>query len=206
MVYSKMINSCKILKPFSKSHIYINEGVSTKMKFKSTFLIVFLLFCISLIGCTQADKINGKQIGKELKNVLPKPDNILIYSNGNTKELGKDSSEYKKVVQLTEKRFHDNLSTVKDIIDDSTMNGIRKDGLGIEFLYNNQQELSIKGDGFQPFKYYKIYFQLTSQKYGNSQGSMVHTLQYGDKEHYKGCSRGPLKYSKELVRLVEGLE
>lgn len=176
------------------------------MKFKSSFLIVFLLFCISLIGCTQTDKINGNQIGKELKSVLPTPDKILIYSNGNTKELDKDSSEYKKVVQLTEKRFHNKLSTATDIIDDSTINDMRKDGLGIEFLYNNEQELSIKGDGFQPFKYYKLYFQLTSEKYGNSQGSTVHTLQYGDKEHYKGCSRGPLKYSEELVKLVEGLK
>lgn len=175
------------------------------MKFKSIFLIALVLFFISFMGCIQTDKINGKQIGKGLKSVLPKPDKILIYSNGNTKELDKDSSEYKKVVQLTEKRFHDKLSTAKDIIEDSTMNDIRKDGLGIEFLYDNEQELSIKGNGFQPFKYYKLYFQLTSKKAGNSQGSMVHTLQYGDKEHYKDCSRGPLKYSEKLVSLLEGL-
>lgn len=175
------------------------------MRFKSIFLIALVLFFISFIVYTQTDKINGKQIGKGLKSVLPKPDKTLIYSNGNTKELDKDSSEYKKVVQLTEKRFHDKLSTAKDIIEDSTMNDIRKDGLGIEFLYDNEQELSIKGDGFQPFKYYKLYFQLTSEKSGNSQGSIVHTLQYGDKEHYKDSSRGPLKYSEELVSLVESL-
>ena len=134
------------------------------------------------------------------------PDKILIHSNGTTKELHKDSSEYKKVVQLTEKRFHDKLSTAQDFIDDSTMDGIKKDGLGIEFLYKKEQELSIKGDGFKPFKYYMLYFQLKSDENGNSQGSMVHTLQYGDKDHYKDSSRGPLKYSEELVKLVEGLK
>lgn len=162
-----------------------------------------LIFCISLVGCTQSDKVNGKQIGKELKNILLAPDRIIIYSNGNSKELDKNSSEYKKVVELTEKRFHDKISTALDIIDDSVITGIRKDGLGMEFIYSNEQELTIKADGFQPFKYYKLYFQLTSQKYGSSQGSTVHTFQYGDKEHYKDSSRGPLKYSEELVKVVE---
>lgn len=53
---------------------------------------------------------------------------------------------------------------VKDIIDDSIVDGIRKDGLGMEFIYSDEQELHIKGDGFQPFKYYKLYFSLTSQR------------------------------------------
>lgn len=176
------------------------------MKLRIVSLLMVLIFCISLVGCTQSDKINGKQIGKELKNVLQTPDKIVIYSNVGSKELDKNSSEFKKLVELTENRFHDKLSTVQDIIDDSTMSDIRKDGLGIEFLYNNEQEIAIKGDGFQSFKYYKLYFQLTSQKYDSSQGSTVHTLQYADKDHYKDCSRGPLKYSEKLVKLVEDLE
>lgn len=184
------------------------------MKVKSSFLIIILILCIFFVGCTQTDEvsgsetdeINGTNIGNELKNVLPAPDKILIYSNGNTKELYKDSSEYKKVLQLTEKRFHDKICSCQDFINDSIMKGIRKDGLGIEFLYNKEQELSIKGDDFQPFKYYKLYFQLTSEEYGDEQGSPVHTLQYGDKKHYKRFSRGPLKYSEQLVKLVKDLK
>lgn len=185
-------------------HIYY-RGVNAKMKFKSSFLIVFLFLCISFIGCEQIDKISGEPIGREIKNALPTPDKILIYSNGNIKEVDKYSSEYTKIVELTKKRFHKKIFICKDIIDDSGMEYLRKDGLGIELLYNNEQELSIKSGGLQPFKYYKLYFQLTSQKYGSSQGSMVHTFQYGDKKHYKDCSRGPLKYSEELVKLVEGM-
>lgn len=185
-------------------YIFI-KGVGVFMKLRLASTIIFLLFCISLVGCTQADKINGKQIGKQIKNVLPTPDKIIIYSSGGAKELDKKTPEYKKVLELTEKRFHDKISTALDIINDSTMEDIRKDGLGMEFIYSNEQELSIKGDGFQPFKYNKLYFQLTSQKAGNSQGSMVHTLQYGDNEHYKDSSRGPLKYSEELIKLIESL-
>lgn len=184
------------------------------MKFKSSLLIIILILCVFFVGCTkndeisgnEADNINGTNIGNELKNVLPAPDKILIYSNGKTKKLDKNSSEYKKVVQLTEKRFHDKICSCQDIINDSIMKFMRRDGLGIEFLYNKEQELSIKNKGFEPFKYYKLYFQLTSEKYGNEQGSMVHTLQYGDKKHYKNFSRGPLKYSEKLVKLVKELK
>ncbi|MDD7794150.1 hypothetical protein [Clostridium sp. 'White wine YQ'] len=178
------------------------------MKLKITSLLIVFVFCISFIGCTksQSDKINGKQIGKPLENALSTPDKIIIYNNNTSKVLDKTNSDFKKIVDLTNSRFHNKLSTAKDIIDDTTMESIKKDGLGMEFIYYNEQDLSIKGDGFQPFNYHKLYFQLTSEKYGNEQGSSVHTLQYGDKDHYKDCSRGPLKYSEELVTTVENLK
>jgi hypothetical protein len=65
--------------------------------------------------------------------------------------------------------------------------------------------LAIKEDGLTPFKYNKLYFQLTSEKYGDGQGSPVHTVIHGDKDQYKGSSNGTLKYSKELVDLVKGM-
>jgi len=113
------------------------------MKLRLVSLFIVLLFCISLVGCIQVDKINVKQIGKELKNVLQTPDKIIIFSNVGSKELDKNSSEFKKIIELTQKRFHDKVSTTQDIIDDSTMSGIRKDGSGIEFLYNNETVLSL---------------------------------------------------------------
>jgi hypothetical protein len=161
---------------------------------------------MTFVGCSQSDKINGKQIGKLIENVLSMPDKIIISNNNTSKELDKTNSDFKKIVELTNSRFHSKLSTSLDIIDDETMESIRKDGLGMEFIYSNEQNFSIKGDGFQPFKYYKLYFQLTSEKYGNEQGSTVHTMQYGDNNHYKDCSRGPLKYSEELIKIVENLK
>ncbi|WP_238886250.1 hypothetical protein [Clostridium sp. YIM B02551] len=176
------------------------------MKLKFTSLIMFFMLCMSFVGCTQSDKINGEQIGKNIENALSIPDKIIIYNKNTPKELNKTNSEFKKIVDLTNSRFHSKLSTSQDIIDDTIMENIQKDGLGMEFIYSNEQKLSINGDGFQPFKYHKLYFQLTSEKYGNGQGSSVHTLQYGDKNHYKDCSRGPLRYSEELIKIVENLK
>lgn len=173
-----------------------------------TFLLLFIssVFCLSLIGCSQSDTINGKQLGKPLRNVLSIPDRIILYNQGTQKEIDKSSDNFKKILDLTNKRFHDKLSTARDIIDDNGVGAMNKDGIGLEFIYDEVKELSIKGDGFQPFKYNKLYFQITSDKSGNAQGSRVHTLQYGDSQHYKGSSRGPLKYLEELVNLVTSIQ
>lgn len=176
------------------------------MKFKFFSLATILIFCMGFMACTQADKINGKQIGKVLQNTLAAPEKIVIYDKGSTKEISISNAQFNKIVELTNKRFHDKLSTASDVINDSTMGDIRKDGLGIEFFYSSEQQLAIEGDGFKAFKYNKLYFQLTSDRSGNKYGSSVHTLQYGDKEHYMDCSRGPLKYSQELIKIVEGLK
>lgn len=176
------------------------------MKLRQSIVIFIVLFCISLVGCQQSDKVNSKEIGKSIGTVLSRPDKIIIYNKEKSKELDNNDVKFDKIVELTNKRFHDKLSTALDVIDESNSTTIVRDGLGIEFIYSNEQELSIKGDGFTPFKYNRLYFQLTSEKYGDSQGSPVHTFIHGDTNHYKGSSNGPLIYSKELVNLVKEIK
>lgn len=60
---------------------------------------------ITIIGCTQTDKINEKQMGKKLKDILPTPDKILIYSNGGTKELDKIALNIRRSYNLLKKDF-----------------------------------------------------------------------------------------------------
>lgn len=175
------------------------------MKFKRFIVIIFFIFCFSLTGCQQSDEFNAKAIGEPIGTVLSTPDKIIIYNKEKSKELDKNDSRFGKIVELTNKRFHDKLSTNLDIIDESNSTSINRDGYGIEFIYSNEYELSIKSDGFTSFKYNRLYFQLTSEKYGDSQGSPVHSFIHGDKDHYKGSSNGPLKFSKELVDLVKGI-
>jgi hypothetical protein len=175
------------------------------------FLLLITAFSLIPFGCahseiTNEDKIYGIQIGKELKNVLTPPDKIILYAYGTQKEIEKSDPRFAQIVDMTNKRFHNKLSTAKDMIDDEAMEHLRKDGLGVEFIYFNQRDMSIKGDGFQPFKYYKLYFQLTSQKSGYEQGSKVHTFQHAEKDGYTEYSRGPLKYSEELVNLVKDIK
>ena len=167
------------------------------MKLKLTLILMLFIFCLSLIGCDQSNK----------RKVLAVPDKIMINNEGKLKELDKTNSQFKKIVELTNSRFGNNLSRALDIIDDTIMeNSIYKDGLGIEFIYNNEQALSIGGNGASAIKYYKLYFQLTSKKYGGSQGSTVYAFQYGDKEHYKDSSRGTIGGPEELVTLVKNLK
>lgn len=176
------------------------------MKLRKYTIIIFILFCFSLTGCQQPDKVIGKEIGKPIGTVLSNPDKIIIHDKEKAKELDKNDERFDKIVEMTNKRFHSKLSTALDIIDESSSTNVIRDGLGVEFIYNNEQELSINGDGFTPFNYNKLYFQLTSEKYGDSQGSPVHYLVHGDKYRYKGSSNGPLKYSKELIDLVKGMQ
>lgn len=168
------------------------------MKFKLSVLIGIFVLIMSLAGCSTA--------GKNKSSILPEPDKIIIYNNGTEiKKLDKNSTEFNKLFELTNSRFNNKLSTATDIIDEHAMSMIKEDGLGLEFVYSSEQNMNIKGDGFTPFKYYRLYFQITSKTYGNNMGSTVHSFQHGDKDQYLEYSRGPLKYSEELVKEVQKL-
>lgn len=188
--------------------IIVIERMCRIMKLKKLIIVLILLLCGSFVGCSTDDEINGNLIGKPIGNVLAEPDRIIIYSKGTAvKKLDKNSSELKKLVNLTSSRFHSKLSTAKDIINEDIMTRKKADGLGIEFIYSREQYMDLKGYnyGFVPFKYYRLYFQITSKTYGNSPSSDVHTFQHGDKYRYSEYSRGSLKYSDELVQEVENL-
>lgn len=172
------------------------------MKQKLSILLMFFISGIFLVSCTQSAKTNSDQ--REI--ILSMPDKIIIYNENNTKkELNSSDSQFKKIVELTNNRFESKLSIVKDIIDNTTMKDIFNDGLGIEFIYSTEQELSIDTADIEPIKFHKLYFQLSSKKYGNDEGSPIYLFQYGDESHYKDSSRGPLKYSEELIKIVKNL-
>ena len=172
------------------------------MKQRFAVLLTFFMSSIFLVSCTQSAKINSDQ----RKSILSMPDKIIIYNENNPKkELNSSDSQFKKIVELTNNRFESKLSIVKDIIDDTTMKDIFNDGLGIEFIYSTEQELSIDTADMEPIKFHKLYFPLTSEKYGNDTGSPMYLFQYGDESHYKASSRGPLKYSEELIKIVKDL-
>lgn len=138
------------------------------------------------------------------RDVLPIPDKILVFRNGAKTELQKTDPRYDQIVNLTNGRFGFNVSVAQDIIDDTAMKEIRNDGIGIEFIYSTEKLLT-RGSGSKPFRYNKLYFQLTSKKYGNEQGSTVYSFQHAENDHYTEYSRGPLKYSLKLVTIVEGI-
>ncbi|WP_238883460.1 hypothetical protein [Clostridium sp. YIM B02551] len=140
------------------------------------------------------------------KKTIATPDKIIVHDNGKLTEVSKDSSEFNEIVKLTKGRFNFNMYITKDYIDDSTIEYIRQGGVGIEFIYNDEQKCYINILLLQSIKYNKLYFQLEDKKNDTSKYSVVNTFQYSDKYHYKDSSRGPLKYSKELVDLVNKIK
>lgn len=162
------------------------------MKFKLLPLFIIMVVVVSFVFCGRTKYIQA-------------PDKIVVYNKGISKEIDKNSPEFSKIVELTQKRFHKRLSTARDGIDNEYIERAIKNELGIEFIYYSEQEFTLSTAGFRPFKYYKLFFQLTSEKYGNESGSDVHFFQFADNENYKNGSRGPLVYSEELVRLMQGL-
>jgi len=134
-------------------------------------------------------------------NKVPAPWKIIIYSEGTQKEVDRNDENFSKIVDLTNKRFKINLSRAKDVVDDSSIEYQQKDDLGIEFIYPESHTFI----SLNPFTYDKLYFQLTSKKYGDEQGSVVNTFEYGNNGHYLDCSRGELYYSEELADMAESI-
>ena len=164
------------------------------MKKKDFILLVLVILFISIFFYFRNER------------VISTPDKIIIHDKDKLTEVAKDSSEFNEIVKLTKHRFNSHIIVVKDDIDDETMQYMFQDGVGIEFIYNSEQKSYINILRLQSLNYSKLYFQLTDKDNNTSQSSMVNTFQYGDAYHYKDCSRGPLKYSKKLVDLVNKIK
>lgn len=137
------------------------------------------------------------------KPIFSVPDKIIVYKNGVPKEINKDSKNYNKIVKLMNERINTNkISTAKDIIDVFYVERLKEGELSIEFVYNKEHEMNVKGDGFMPFKYYRLFFTLVNKDCEY----MRETFQHGDEQGYIDCSRGPIDSpSKALINLVKGL-
>lgn len=127
---------------------------------------------------------------------------IIIYRYGEAEEITKDNKNFSKIVKLADDRIDpDKISTALDIIDDSHVDKFKQAELSVEFIYDKKQEMNLKGDGFQPFKYYKLFFPL---KYAY-ENDMTFTFQYANQEGYTDSSRCSLKSPVRMINLVKGL-
>ena len=139
--------------------------------------------------------------------VLKRPDKIIVYDLGKSKEIKNSDKEFDKIVNLTRDRIDfKKISFVKDIVDDGFI-GQKKDVvMAVEFIYGEEQELSVNGDSLSPIKYNKLFFELFDRLSSAMSGGPGHTIfQYGDLNHYKASSIGPLKGAEELITIVENV-
>ncbi|WP_160680576.1 hypothetical protein [Clostridium sp. C8-1-8] len=154
--------------------------------------LIFILLCsmLLLFGCS-----NSKN---NLDKIIDNPDKIILYKDGNQKEILPSDTNFKKIIDLTNERIDaDTLSVAKDGIKiDEVVTDNKKKYLGIEFIYDKEQEMDINNsNGFSPIKYNRLYFNLSDN---NST-----YFQYGNKENYVDSSRGPLKSSNKLLDIIK---
>lgn len=167
----------------------------------SIMLLTSMLFIFLANGCTKSVNQNNS------KAIIPSPDRIMLYNLGKSKEIKKNDKEFDKVISLINDRIDiKKLSTVKDTVDDGFIGAKKNTVMAVEFIYDKEQKLSVKGDGFGTIKYYKLFFELQDKLSSIAPGGVGYKVfQYGDLNHYKDSSRGPIKQSEELITIVGGI-
>ncbi|MBL4933817.1 hypothetical protein [Clostridium paridis] len=157
---------------------------------------VLSIMLFVLIGCSNT---NNKKISDK---IIGNPDKILVYKDGNKKEILSSDSNFEKIVNLTNDRIDkESISVAKDGVDiDKTVNDNKK-YLGVEFIYNEEQKMDIKNsNGFSPIKYYKLFFSLDIKNNPNTD-----YFQYGTEEKYVDSSRGPIKSPDKVINIINNI-
>lgn len=167
-------------------------------------IIVFVMMALLLVvGAVYFySKTNDKAGG----GVIATPDKIIVYLMGGKKELIAKDKEFKTIVKLTNSRINkDELLIIKTKRDfnNEYVESMKKIGIALEFIYDNEQEINIKNsDETAAEKYYRIFFRMGS-------GSISYVSKYednifhlGDKDKYNVFSVGLLEKSDDLKALV----
>ncbi|MFD3158833.1 hypothetical protein ACFIJ5_18650 (plasmid) [Haloimpatiens sp. FM7330] len=138
------------------------------------------------------------------RNVISVPDKMIIYANKTEKEVNKQSNEFDKIFKLTNERFKFTLYSAKDIINDVYVDNLKKQTLGVEFIYSKKQKLKYFSNfSHNILEFDKLYFPLIEENKKIDKYSIVHTFQYGYNNHYINSSMGNLHYSKQLIEIIK---
>jgi hypothetical protein len=173
-----------------------------KKKFIVNIMLITSMLLVLLVnGCTNSVSQNNS------KAIFSNPDKIILYNLGKSKEVKKGDKEFKEIIKLTNDRIDiKKLAPVKDKVSDEIITGKKGRVLAVEFIYDNEQKLSVTGDGFSPIKYNKLFFELFDVTSSAMSGGPGHTVfQYGDSSHFKGSSMGLINESEELNAIVKSI-
>jgi hypothetical protein len=165
--------------------------LNTRLKLKLVGLLIIMLF---IIGCgtkTSPTSPNGSW------TPLNPPEKIIIYRDGKALEVNKESKDFATIFNLSLKRFIRTL----DLAQLQTLQGwesqLKKEQMGLEFQYSNEQTFGYTAKGVQPFSYDRLFFPL---------GTRDQTLLFyaNGKEEAHG-PHGMLQNSSELVDLITNM-
>lgn len=130
------------------------------MKKISMLMIFVIILCTILTGCSKATATQ-----KSYK-YFAEPNKIVFYNNGKETTFKKGSDSFNKILELTDKRFGEQVDFYSMVIDMKDLNPMNQNEMMLEFTYSENVET--KYQLAQPFskKYNKLLMPLNG-KYTN---------------------------------------
>ena len=159
--------------------------------------VAFLMMVLILTGCGRAAPPKSQT---SRWTPLNPPDKIIVYKNGKAIEVAKKSKDFDRIFNLSIKRFSRTLDTVQLAVLQGWETKLKREPLGLEFVYSDEQIFGYTTNGVQPFRYNRLFFPLDTNP-NRSNGLMYYA--YGNGELIG--PHGGLQNSNELIDLLTNI-
>ncbi|AWI07798.1 hypothetical protein B9W14_16755 [Clostridium drakei] len=155
-------------------------------------LVLVFIFQLCLIGCYN-----------EHRGCIDVPDKIIVYSEGKQKVIEKSNKKTDNIVKIANKRFNQKVFNIKKDVSEELINKRKNDALSIEFIYLQEHEMDIIGNGVKPFRYTRLFFPIQMEGPRNEEECFMY---YGDGRKYFDNPIANLYYNEDLVNVLWDLK
>ncbi len=154
-------------------------------------LICIFIFEICLIGCSKT------------RECIAVPDKIIIYSVGKEKVIKKSDSKTVEITRITNRRLNSKVSNKNQSVNEEFIDKTKNDILSIEFIYSQEQEMDVIGDGAKQFRYTRLFFPIQIKGPRSEEECLMY---YGDGRKYFNNPMANLYYDEDLVNVLWDLK
>jgi|GEM_PF-6273095 len=126
--------------------------------------------------------------------IIPNPDKIVVYINGNAIEIKSDVDFFNEILRLNNNRTNKRNQQVECSVELNMIEDIKKD-IAVEYIYNNQSQFEINSDFFY---FTKLLFPL-------NESCNEYIIIYNNNEYKSGPIGGIQsghKLKAEITRLI----
>jgi hypothetical protein len=158
--------------------------------------VIVILLCIfivetCLIGCNNH------------RECIAVPDKIIIYSDGKEKAIQKSDVKTGEITKITNKRLNPKVSNKNQCVNEEFISKIKNESLSVEFIYIQEQEMDIIGDGAKQFRYTRLFFPVQIKGPRSEKECLMY---YGDGRKYFNNPMENLYYDEDLVNVLWDLK
>lgn len=173
-------------------------------------IISMMILCIVLTGCSNTKVENNPKNGVQVASVTQLsnentnsktykyfaiPDKIIFNNHGKEKVIENGSDLFNKILDLTDKRFSNNISFYKLVTEIEALNNMKQNELVLEFIYSDIKETEYEGYSNISRKYKRLIMPLT--------GKVSNYLYFDDGKKYCYGPIGTLSPSNDLVNILK---